>query len=120
MKRNNYSYTIKDLKLFGYHGVYDNEIKNGQYFYITVKYSILEKSISNDKIHSSFDYSEVVEEIKNCFNIKRYNLIELLASDIHSFIMNKFNFSNLHIIIKKKKPSIDNKVKYIAVDFSNE
>ena len=27
-----YRYKIKDLKLFGYHGVYNNEKKDGQFF----------------------------------------------------------------------------------------
>ena len=33
-----YKFLIKEIKIFGYHGVYQEEIKNGQNFYITISY----------------------------------------------------------------------------------
>ena len=38
MKKNNYLYKIENIKLFGFHGVYDTEIANVQNFYISISY----------------------------------------------------------------------------------
>ena len=39
MKKNKIlSYEIKDIKLYGYHGLYEKEIKDGQNFYIDIYY----------------------------------------------------------------------------------
>ena len=42
-----YKYIIKDIKFFGYHGLYDDEIKNGQDFFITVSYQVKNKNNIN-------------------------------------------------------------------------
>ena len=49
--------TIKNIEIFGYHGVYDEEIKNGQYFYINLIYSFDFKIDSvEDEIMSVQDF----------------------------------------------------------------
>ena len=34
----NFKYHIKDMEIFGYHGLYDEEKKNGQTFILNFKY----------------------------------------------------------------------------------
>tara|TARA_B100000676_G_C17846895_1_gene715954 strand:- start:7 stop:156 length:150 start_codon:yes stop_codon:yes gene_type:complete len=45
-----YKYIMKDIKLFGYHGLYEEEIKNGQNFFITISYNIMNKNNMSDDI----------------------------------------------------------------------
>ena len=37
----NYKYNINELKIFGYHGVYDDEKENGQFFLINVDFEVI-------------------------------------------------------------------------------
>ena len=32
-------YSIDKIKIFAYHGIYDEEIKNGQFFYVDFSYT---------------------------------------------------------------------------------
>ena len=57
---------INELKLFGHHGVYDEEKNNGQDFYISVSIKIKVTPIDDD-IKTTIDYSWVIEIIKEIF-----------------------------------------------------
>ena len=43
-----FEYVLNKIKLFGHHGVYKREQSDGQYFYISIKYSVDDKDIKND------------------------------------------------------------------------
>ena len=59
-KSNIYKYSIKNLELFGYHGVDNQEIKYGQKFYLDIVYTI-----------KSYEHNFVAQSINNpeCANI---------------------------------------------------
>lgn len=95
------------MTMFGYHGVYDNEKKNGQNFEITVSCKL---SIDNsyDSINKTVDYSAVMETISTVFNKKSYNLIESLADDMCSRILEEYNtLTKVSVSIKKPDAPID-------------
>jgi len=109
-------YKINEIKLFGYHGVYEEEIKSGQYFYIDAVYQTqLDNKNINDDIISVIDYAEVCNEIKRVFNKKRYNLLETLLLDIKNSLMKKFNLKNITLTITKKNIKLDISVNKISV-----
>jgi len=120
MKKNNFKYKIKNIKLFGNHGMYKEEIEVGQNFYISLNFSSFYSDIDQDKIHNNIDYVDVINVVNDVFNSKRYNLLETLAYDIHRELIRDFNFNYLQVSIKKKKPMVENSVKYISVTYSNE
>ena len=120
MKKNNYLYKIENIKLFGFHGVYDTEIANGQNFYISISYMLSVDYVKNDNVNDNIDYIRVISTVDNVFNAKRYNLIENLACDIHLSLKDNFNFNNVKVSVKKKNLSIDNKVDFISVQYPNE
>ncbi len=120
MKKNKIlSYEIKDIKLYGYHGLYENEIKDGQNFYIDIYYK-LNDSIFVDDICESVDYVSLVKISTEIFNSKRCNLLETVVKSIYIGIMETFVLFDLEVSIRKKKPlSIDN-TKFIKVTYSHE
>ena len=61
---------INRIKLFGYHGVYEEEKANGQEFHISVEMKINSKYL--DDIISTVDYSVIIQSIKEVFNEKSY------------------------------------------------
>ena len=127
------TYTIKipQVKLFGYHGCYDKEKKEGQQFEINVKVVFLKNNLTmNDKIDSidnTYDYVEIVKCVREVFDNHRYNLLEELAHDIGTVIYSNNPIKacpveRVVVNIKKYKPEgMD--VPYVEVEFklsSNE
>ena len=120
MKKNKFLYKIKDIELFGNHGVYEHEIKKGQTFLITITYVSSSRNIKDDKINNTADYASVVSKVKEIFNSKRYNLLETLSHNIYVAIEKRFDFDKLNVCIKKKNPLINKKITYISVTYPYE
>ena len=97
-------YIIEDIKLFGYHGVYEEEKLNGQYFYIKLSYSVNDSDVfMNDTIEDVVDYISIKNVIKEVFESNRYNLLETLIKNISVAIKDNFSeVSNIKISISKK------------------
>ena len=113
-------YQIKNISLFGYHGLNDNEKKDGQIFKIDIFFKIdfNKKYNFTDNIDDYIDYVNVFENVKNTFNSKRYNLIEMLANDIYCSLMEEFLIlNNLEVIIKKEDPLKDGKIEQVIFKY---
>ena len=104
------TYYIENIEIFGYHGVYDYEKKNGQLFFIDVSYSVTyNQNINtktglkhNDNIENVIDYMIIIDTIKNSFNYKRYNLLEELIERISDTIKRNYpEIYNLDVKISK-------------------
>tara|TARA_B100000287_G_scaffold395538_1_gene410458 strand:+ start:1137 stop:1490 length:354 start_codon:yes stop_codon:yes gene_type:complete len=105
---------INELRLFGYHGVYDEEKKNGQEFVISTVVTV--SSIPReDNISDAIDYSLIIEDIKEVFEAKRYNLIETLALDISNRILINKRVSSIKVSVKKENPPINADIDSVAV-----
>ena len=83
--------SINNIIIFGYHGLYEHEQKEGQNFSLSVVYS-------KDEF---IDYSFVVEKLINYFNVNRYNYLEDLANNLLDLMCNDFDFLYLKLIISK-------------------
>ena len=93
--------------LFGYHGVYKQEKKNGQNFEISVSCKLGGRS-SEDSIDQTVDYSAVMNTARDVFNRKNYNLIESLADDMSRRILLDFEMlTKVTVSIKKPDAPID-------------
>ena len=118
-----YSYKINNLELFGYHGVYSEEIKNGQIFIINIDYctSIDINAIQTDDIENVVDYADILSNIKKIFNEKRYNLLESLIEVMYNQLNETYNFKKLNITISKKISSFAKlKLDSVEVGFKSE
>ena len=84
MKQNTYTIKIPQIKLFGYHGCYDEEKEKGQEFEVEFEIVVVMDSLFEgfNSLRDTIDYSKVESEIRRRFNIKRYDLLEQLASEL--------------------------------------
>jgi len=110
---------INKLKLFGYHGVYDEEKKDGQDFQISLTITLKSKPVDDD-IRSAVDYSLIVEDVKETFESKRYNLIESLAMDISDRLMLDQRIKSVSVSVEKINPPIDAELNSIQVIEKNK
>ena len=83
--------SINNIIIFGYHGLYEHEKKEGQNFSLSLVYSK----------HEFIDYSFVVEKLITYFNVNRYNYLEDLANNLLDSMCDDFDFLNLKLIISK-------------------
>ena len=108
---------IDNLEIFGFHGVYKEEEKEGQIFYINLEYIPKENiKVMNDDVRETTDYMNVISDFTELFNKKRYSLIEILGRDLLNQLMQIYNFIYFKIIIKKKIILNKNKVDYISIE----
>ena len=98
---------LNKIKLFGYHGVYEKEISDGQEFLISISLKVSNKYARSDELDQTIDYSEILKKIKMIFNQKRYNLIESLAKDISREILSDKRIKSVLISIKKPNAPLD-------------
>lgn len=94
---------IRDLEFIGYHGVFEEEKKLGQKFYVSLELiTNLRDAGLNDDILKTTHYGEVAKTVEKVFFSKKYDLIETLAEDIAREILLNFNLiSKLKLEIKK-------------------
>jgi len=109
---------INEMKLFGYHGLYDIEKENGQNFFVNIVIESACQDKSHDNIEDMIDYVKIAEQAKQIFYQNRYNLIETLAIDISEEIMKNRKVDSITVSIKKVSPPIDLDLESIEVEYS--
>ena len=122
-----YTIVIPRLKLFGYHGCYEKEKKDGQEFEVSMEICIESNPISEydidlDRLETTIDYAKIENRIKKVFNDKKFNLLETLAVHISNIPyelatkkVSKSIFS-VEVVIRKKAP-IGMSVPYVELKY---
>ena len=102
---------INDLKIFGYHGLYEIEKKEGQVFLLNVSYRTYQDDGNGSHIAENegeskeiIDYIQFTKFLLKSFNHQRHNylenLVDRLIKDIHSIYR---TISYIKISIYKEK-----------------
>ena len=98
-------YKLNNIKIYGYHGVYDNEIKDGQEFLINLSYDLTySDNAVSDALNDVLDYKNVYDSLINIFNKHRFNLLESLSVFICKELKRKYSMNSISIEIIKKTP----------------
>ena len=127
MSNDIYTIVIPKLKLFGYHGCYKKEKKDGQEFEINMEICIeadpiREYDAESDTLKNTIDYSKIENKIKQVFSDKKFNLLETLAVHIsnipYELATKKISKSifSVEVIIRKKNP-IGMSVPYVELKY---
>lgn len=82
---------IKGLEVFAHHGVYAQEKKKGQLFYVdAVLHTQLHEAARTDDLTQSTHYGEVSQLIGSCLTEQTYDLIETAAEKTAEEILRQF------------------------------
>ena len=74
---------LKGIKGFGYHGVFEDEAKNGQDFFVDLEISLdLSRASSTDDLKDTIDYVSLASLVVDEISGDRVQLIERLAGRI--------------------------------------
>jgi dihydroneopterin aldolase / 2-amino-4-hydroxy-6-hydroxymethyldihydropteridine diphosphokinase len=112
---------IKDLVLFGYHGVRDQEKKEGQYFIFNICIYIDNAGLQeSDDLKDTLNYSDVIRRVKEINETRRCDLLETLCRVMAGSIMDMSGLAEkVDIRIEKPDPPIDEKLGSVGVEYSS-
>jgi dihydroneopterin aldolase len=95
---------LRDLGFYGYHGVFEEEKKLGQRFFIELECGLdLSGPASSDALGHTVSYADIFDVVKAAFDGKRTKLIEALAQNIVNALFETFDEINW-IVIRVRKP----------------
>ncbi len=117
---------IKDLKLFGYHGVKQEEKTSGQNFLFNVDIDIAKSSFKKDGLYqddilNTVNYSEIIKLIKEINSDNKFNLLETFSEVLVEKII---SYSPLilktKVKIEKISPPIKESIGSVGVELELE
>ncbi|HEU5243248.1 MAG TPA: dihydroneopterin aldolase [Gaiellaceae bacterium] len=94
---------IRDLRVFGRHGVHEEERERGQDFVFDVELEVGERGRS-DRLEDAVDYVEVARVVQAVSDAGQYALLEALASAVADEFERRF--SPARVLVRVRKPEV--------------
>ncbi|MBZ9608575.1 2-amino-4-hydroxy-6-hydroxymethyldihydropteridine diphosphokinase [Clostridium estertheticum] len=113
---------IKDLEVYGHHGVFKEEKTLGQRFLISLELflSLREAGITDD-LTKTVHYGELCQLVEEEFNKESYDLIEKATEKLAEFILLKYDLvQRVKVKIKKPWAPIGKPLQYAAVEIDRK
>lgn len=109
---------IKDLKLFAYHGVNEEEKINGQNFFLDIVCEAdLLQACRSDDLNDTVSYAGIVKTVRAVFTEKKYDLIERAAQVTAEAVLENYpRISAVTITLKKPEAPVKADFGYMAVE----
>lgn len=95
---------LKGIKAYGYHGVFEKENREGQWFFADLKMLLpLADAAAADDLEKTVDYSRAAAIVKTCIETRPpFRLIERLAGTIAEKILAEFpQVRALEVVVHK-------------------
>ncbi len=109
---------IKDLKLFAYHGVNEEEKIKGQNFVFDITVWLdLSVPCDTDNVNDTVSYSKIIKTVSEVFTAEKYDLLEKAAAVVMKALFNEFSaIEECEILLKKPEAPIKADFSYVAVE----
>jgi dihydroneopterin aldolase len=91
---------VRDLRVFGRHGVHEEERERGQDFVFDVELEVGERGTS-DQLEDAVDYVDVTRIVQDVSDAQRYNLLEALASAVADELERRFAPERIRVRVRK-------------------
>ena len=91
---------IRDLRVFGRHGVHDDERERGQDFLFDVELEVGERGTS-DRLEDTVDYVEVARAVREVSDARWYALLEALAAAVADELERRFSPERVRVRVRK-------------------
>lgn len=110
---------LKNIRLYGYHGLYPEETLVGGFFELSITINYYSKEAIK-VIADTINYVSIYEMIKNIFSIPQ-PLLETLAEDMVAAIYLNYNqIKSINISIQKLNPPISNFTGSVGVQLQKD
>ena len=94
---------LRDLRIFGRHGVHEHEKRDGQDFLFDVDLAVGERGVS-DRLEDAVDYSAVARAVQEVSDARSYDLLEALATAIADELLQRFDAER--VLVRVRKPEV--------------
>ncbi len=91
---------VRDLRVFGRHGVHEDERERGQDFVFDVELDVGERG-TGDRLEDAVDYVEVAHAVKEVSDARQFALLEALASAVADELERRFEPERLRVRVRK-------------------
>ena len=91
---------VRDLRVFGRHGVHEEERERGQDFLFDVELEVGERGTS-DRLEDAVDYVAVARAVQEVSDERQYALLEALASAVADELERRFAPERLRVRVRK-------------------
>ena len=92
---------LKGLEVFGRHGAYEEEQRDGQVFLFDVQLDVGDRG-ADDDLASAIDYTLVAARIRALSDERRFELIEALATYAADVLYAEFAPKRLRLRVRKQ------------------
>lgn len=109
---------MKNMGFYGYHGVFEEENKLGQKFFVDAVLELdTSKAGRSDDMHDSVSYGDVYQVIKGIVEGEPFNLLEALAESIATCVLDQFELlSGILVTVKKPEAPVPGMFDYFGVE----
>ncbi|MDQ1143314.1 dihydroneopterin aldolase [Bacillus sp. SORGH_AS 510] len=109
---------VNRMEFYGYHGVFPEENRLGQRFAVDLTVSVdLRKAGETDELEHSVNYGELYQVCKEIVEGKPYKLVEAVAEQIASSILEQFALvQDVTVKVIKPDPPIPGHYRSVAVE----
>lgn len=113
---------IKDLEIYAYHGVLEEEKRKGQPFIVSVELFLnLREAGLTDDLDKTVNYAEICEVISREMTESRYDLIESAAESVaDAILLNYHLIKSVRVTVSKPEAPIDMSFDTVYVDITRE
>jgi 7,8-dihydroneopterin aldolase/epimerase/oxygenase len=94
---------VRGLRVFGHHGVHEEERERGQDFLFDVALGVGERGRS-DRIEEAVDYVQVAQVVRDVSDARAYSLLEALASAVADELQRRYAPERL--VVRVSKPEV--------------
>ncbi|WP_068777639.1 dihydroneopterin aldolase [Paenibacillus sp. FJAT-26967] len=112
--------TLTRMQFYGYHGVYAEENKLGQRYYVDVEMCLpLDKPGRTDNIDDSINYADAYAVIKEVVEKRTFKLIEALAEQVASSLLETYtSIDEVTVRVIKPHPPFDIHFEGVTVEIT--
>jgi dihydroneopterin aldolase len=107
---------LQGIALHGYHGVLEEERRDGQRFLVDVELDLArEDAATTDRIEDAVDYRDVVARVRAISDGRAFQLLEAFAAALADALLTDFPVTAVRIRVRKPDVVLDPPVEYAAV-----
>jgi len=91
---------LAGLEVFGFHGVNEDERRDGQRFLYDIELEVGEAG-SSDRIEDAVDYREVAACVREVSERRSFHLLEALAVAVADALLDRFPVARVRVRVRK-------------------
>ena len=106
---------LHGLEVFGYHGAYAEEQRDGQRFWFDVELDVGERG-ADDDLAGAVDYTRVAAAVREVSDARRFDLLEALATTVADTLFERFAPARVRVRVRKRPADLPVEFSAVTVE----